>query len=215
MLNKITGEHPQPVIEDEPVDLSHNTPAVELCEEVKRLTAEARESLLMQALTVSREHCNNLVLRLNVRVEELTRQVKNVEWYNEGLEKRLKENAEKLIDDVKESNYRLSKNIEFSLSQIVETVTEIEKIVNTTMAKVIDSATKLLNERVKEATDTAVLKVNESVEELIKETRKAKEEIQNVEKEIRFESGFRRFMFWFTPVLAVAQTVLLIMLATS
>ena len=213
MMNKITGEHPQPVIEDEPVDLSHNTPAVELCEEVKRLTAEARESLLMQALTVSREHCNNLVLRLNVRVEELTRQVKNVEWYNEGLEKRLKENAEKLIDDVKESNYRLSKNIEFSLSQIVETVTEIEKIVNTTMAKAIDSATKLLNERVKEATDTAVLKVNESVEELIKETRKAKEEIENVEKEIRLESGFRRFMFWFTPVLAVAQTVLLIMLA--
>ena len=213
MLNKITGEHPQPVIEDEPVDLSHNTPAVELCEEVKRLTAEARESLLMQALTVSREHCNNLVLRLNVRVEELTRQVKNVEWYNEGLEKRLKENAEKLIDDVKESNYRLSKNIEFSLSQIVETVTEIEKIVNTTMAKVIDSATKLLNERVKEATDTAVLKVNEGTEELIKETRKAKEEIEKVEKEIRYESGFRKFMFWLSPVLAVAQTVLLIMLA--
>ena len=213
MINKITGEHSQPVIEDEPVDLSHNTPAVELCEEVKRLTAEARESLLMQALTVSREHCNNLVLRLNVRVEELTRQVKNVEWYNEGLEKRLKENAEKLIDDVKESNYRLSKNIEFSLSQIVETVTEIEKIVNTTMAKAIDSATKLLNDRVKEAIDTAALKVSEGAEELIKETRKAKEEIENVEKEIRFESGFRRFMFWFTPVLAVAQTVLLIMLA--
>ena len=81
------------------------------------------------------------------------------------------------------------------------------------MAKAIDSATKLLNERVKEATDTAVLKVNESVEELIKETRKAKEEIENVEKEIRFESGFRRFMFWLSPVLAVAQTVLLIMLA--
>ena len=213
MINKITGERPQPIIKDEPVDLSRNPSAVELCEEVKRLTAEARESLLMQALTVSREHCNNLVLRLNVRVEELTRQVKNVEWYNEGLEKRLKENAEKLIDDVKESNYRLSKNIEFSLSQIVETVTEIEKIVNTTMVKAIDSATKLLNDRVKEATDTAVLKVNESVEELIKETRKAKEEIENVEKEIRFESGFRRFMFWFTPVLAVAQTVLLIMLA--
>ena len=213
MINKITREHSQPVIEDEPVDLSHNTPAVELCEEVKRLTAEARESLLMQALTVSREHCNNLVLRLNVRVEELTRQVKNVEWYNEGLEKKLKENAEKLIDDVKENNYRLSKNIEFSLSQIVETVTEIEKIVNTTMAKAIDSATKLLNDRVKEAIDTAVLKVNEGTEELIKETRKAKEEIENVEKEIRFESGFRKFMFWLSPVLAVAQTLFLIMLA--
>ena len=213
MLNKITGEHPQPVIEDEPVDLSNNSSAIELCEEVKRLTVEAREAMLLQSLAISNEKCKNLVLRLNVRVEELTRQVKNVEWYNEGLEKKLKENAEKLIDDVKESNYRLSKNIEFSLSQIVETVTEIEKIVNTTMAKAIDSATKLLNDRVKEAIDTAVLKVNESAEELIKETRKAKEEIENVEKEIRFESGFRKFMFWLSPVLAVAQTVLLIMLA--
>ncbi len=81
------------------------------------------------------------------------------------------------------------------------------------MAKAIDSATKLLNDRVKEATDTAVLKVNEGAEELIKETRKAKEEIEKAKDEIRFESGFRRFMFWFSPVLAVAQTVLLIMLA--
>ena len=213
MINKITGERPMPINVDEPVDLSRNPSALELCEEVKRLTAEAREAMLLQSLAISNEQCNDLVLRLNVRVEELTRQVKNVEWYNEGLEKRLKENAEKLIDDVKESNYRLSKNIEFSLSQIVEAVTEIEKIVNTTMAKAIDSATKLLNHRVKEAIDTAALKVSEGAEELIKETRKAKEEIENVEKEIRFESGFRRFMFWFTPVLAVAQTVLLIMLA--
>ena len=81
------------------------------------------------------------------------------------------------------------------------------------MAKAIDSATKLLNDRVKETTDKAVLKVNEGAEELIKETRKAKEEIEKAKKEIRFESGFRRFMFWLSPVLAVAQTVLLIMLA--
>ena len=74
----------------------------------------------------------------------------------------------------------------------METVTEIEKIVNTTMAKAIDSATKLLNDRVKEAIDTAALKVSEGAEELIKETRKAKEEISLIQSEIRKEENNER-----------------------
>ena len=209
MINKITGERPQPVIEDEQVDLSNNPQALELCEEVKRLTAEAREALLMQALMVSREHCNDLVLRLNVRVEELTRQVKNVELYNERLEKKLKESVEKLIDDVKASNYRLTKNIEFSLNQITETVTEIEHLVSTAMGKAIDSATKLVNDRVKEATNIAVIAVNESAGKLISSAEKAKKEIDKVKDDIYYEGGFRKFMFWLSPVLAIAQTIAL------
>lgn len=206
-MNRITGERPQPIMEDEEVDLSHNAPALELCEEVKRLTAEARESLLMQALTVSNEKCNDLVLRLNVRVAELTQQVKNVEWYNEKLEKKLKEDAEKLLQEVKESNYNRSRRIDATLSRITEMVTEIERQVNTAMGKAIDSATKLLNERVKEATDIAVIKMKEGSEALMKETRKAKDEIEKAKDEIRFESGFRKFMFWLSPVLLLAQSI--------
>ena len=212
MINKITGERPQPVIEDEQVDLSNNPQALELCEEVKRLTAEAREALLMQALTVSREHCNDLVLRLNVRVEELTRQVKNVEWYNERLEKKLKESVEKLIDDVKGSNCKLAKEIEFSLNQITEAVTEIEHLVSTAMGKAIDSATQLLNDRVKEATDMAVAKINEGAEGLNKELRKTKEEIQKQREEMQVEGGFRKFMFWATPILLFAQSIVMALL---
>ena len=209
MLNKITGEHPQPVIEDEPVDLSHNPPALELCEEVKRLTAEAREAMLLKSLAVSNEQCNDLVLRLNVRVEELTQQVKNVELYNERLERKLKESVEKLINDVKGSNYKLTKNIEFSLNQITEVVTEIERLVSTAMGKAIDSATKLLNDGVKAATDMAVSKINESASKLITSAEKAKKEIEKVKDDIHFESGFRKFMFWLSPVLAIAQTIAL------
>ena len=209
MINKITGEHSQPIIEDEPVDLSHNTPAVELCEEVKRLTAEAREAMLLKSLAVSNEQCNDLVLRLNVRVEELTQQVKNVELYNERLERKLKESVEKLIDDVKGSNHKLTKEIEFSLNQITEVVTEIERLVSTAMGKAIDSATKLLNDGVKAATDMAVSKINESASKLITSTEKAKKEIDKVKDDIYFESGFRKFMFWLSPVLAIAQTIAL------
>lgn len=212
MINKITGERPQPVIEDEQADLSNNPQALELCEEVKRLTAEAREALLMQALTVSREHCNDLVLRLNVRVEELTRQVKNVEWYNERLEKKLKESVEKLIDDVKGSNCKLAKEIEFSLNQITEAVTEIEHLVSTAMGKAIDSATKLLNDRVKDATDMAVSKINEGAEGLNKELRKIKEEIRKQREEMQVEGGFRKFMFWATPILLFAQSIAMALL---
>lgn len=209
MINKITGESPMPINVDEPVDLSHNPPALELCEEVKRLTAEAREAMLLQSLAVSNEQCNDLVLRLNVRVEELTRQVKNVELYNERLEKKLKESVEKLIDDVKASNYRLTKNIEFSLNQITETVTEIEQLVSTAMGKAIDSATKLLNDRVRESTDIAVIAINESAGKLISSAEKAKKEIDKVKDDIYYESGFRKFMFWLSPVLAIAQTIAL------
>ena len=209
MINKITGERPQPILQDEPVDLSHNPPALELCEEVKRLTAEAREAMLLKSLAVSNEQCNDLVLRLNVRVEELTQQVKNVELYNERLERKLKESVEKLIDDVKRSNHRLAKEIEFSLNQITETVTEIERLVSTAMGKAIDSATKLLNDRVKDATDMAVAKINEGAEGLNKELRKTKEEIQKQREEMQVEGGFRKFMFWLSPVLAIAQTIAL------
>ena len=212
MVNKITGERPQPILQDEPVDLSHNPPALELCEEVKRLTAEAREAMLLKSLAVSNEQCNDLVLRLNVRVEELTRQVKNVEWYNERLEKKLKESVEKLIDDVKGSNCKLAKEIEFSLNQITEAVTEIEHLVSTAMGKAIDSATQLLNDRVKEATDMAVAKINEGAEGLNKELRKTKEEIRKQREEMQVEGGFRKFMFWATPILLFAQSIAMTLL---
>ena len=212
MINKITGERPQPILQDEPVDLSHNPPALELCEEVKRLTAEAREAMLLKSLAVSNEQCNDLVLRLNVRVEELTQQVKNVELYNERLERKLKESVEKLIDDVKRSNHQLAKEIEFSLNQITETVTEIERLVSTAMGKAIDSATKLLNDRVKDATDMAVAKINEGAEGLNKELRKTKEEIRKQGEEMQVEGGFRKFMFWATPILLFAQSITMALL---
>lgn len=212
MINKITGERPQPILQGEPVDLSHNPPALELCEEVKRLTAEAREAMLLKSLAVSNEQCNDLVLRLNVRVEELTQQVKNVELYNERLERKLKESVEKLIDDVKRSNHQLAKEIEFSLNQITETVTEIERLVSTAMGKAIDSATKLLNDRVKDATDMAVAKINEGAEGLNKELRKTKEEIRKQREEMQVEGGFRKFMFWATPILLFAQSITMALL---
>lgn len=103
MENRITGLSPQPITEDE-VDLTENVPAADLCEEVKRLTAETREALLEQALAVSNEKCNGLILQLNARVTDLTRQVRSVKWMNEELASSLKDDAEKLTKEMKEEN---------------------------------------------------------------------------------------------------------------
>ena len=97
MENRITGRSPER-ISDEEVDLRENPSAIELCEEVKRLTAETREALLEQALAVSNEKCNALISRLNARVEDLTQQVRSVEWTNDALVRRLKEDVELAVE---------------------------------------------------------------------------------------------------------------------
>jgi uncharacterized protein YbjQ (UPF0145 family) len=212
-MNKITGEYPQPIIEDQPVDISRNPAILDLQEEAKRLTAEAREAMFLQALATSREQCNDLILTQNVRIAEQTQQVKNLEWSNKKLVNELKADVWLLSKEVKESNNQLSKSLNQTLGKISETVTDIERQVSTATAKATDEAVRVMKQSINKMADNAVIAVNESAGKMINEVNKAKGEIEKAKKEIRYESGFRKFMFWLSPVLAVAQTVLLIMLA--
>lgn len=212
-MNKITGENPQPIIEDEPVDLSHNQPALELCEEVGRLATEARDGMLSKALVMSREQCNNLIATQNVRIAEQTQQVKNLELSNRRFVNELRADVWTLSKEVKESNNQLSKSLNQTLSKISKTVTGIEHQVSTATEKATNEAIKSLNHCVDKMTENAVRIVNESGGKVLNAAEKAKEEIDKVKDDIYFERGFRKFMFWLSPVLAIAQTVLLIMLA--
>ena len=152
------------------------------------------------------------LMKLNVRVAELTQQVRNVKWNNEDLETKLKEDVEKLSKEVQESNYSLSKRIEVTLNRITTTVTEIESLINIATGKAIDSAARLLNDGVKEATDMAVAKMNEGASKLISSVEKTKREIDKVKDDIYFERGFRKFMFWATPILLFAQSIAMALL---
>lgn len=207
MENRITGLSPQPITEDE-VDLTENVPAAELCEEVKRLTAETREALLEQALVVSNEKCNGLILQLNARVMDLTRQVRSVKWMNEELASSLKDDAEKLTKEMKEENRNMLASMRITLQRITETVTKIQEIVNTTMAKATDEAGELLKERVTEAADSAAETLDEYAKSMKKKVEALEKEVERAKDDIRFERGFRKFFFWVTPVLMLAQCVM-------
>ena len=206
MENRITGLSPEPITDD--VDLTENVPAAELCEEVKRLTAETREALLEQALAVSNEKCNGLILQLNARVMDLTRQVRSVKWMNEELASSLKDDAEKLTKEMKEENRNMLASMRITLQRITETVTKIQEIVNTTMAKATDEAGELLKERVTEAADSAAETLDEYAKSMKKEVEALEKEVERAKDDIRFEHGFRKFFFWVTPVLMLAQCVM-------
>lgn len=207
MENRITGRSPER-ISDEEVDLTENPSAIELCEEVKRLTAETREALLEQALAVSNEKCNALISRLNARVEDLTQQVKSVEWTNDALVTRLKEDVEQLTKDMKEDNRNLLSSLRITLQRITEAVTEIQRQVSTTMAKATDEATALLKERIALAADDASEVIDAHAKELTKKVQSLEKEVDKAKEEIYYERGFRKFFFWLTPVLLLAQGIM-------
>ena len=207
MENKITGRSPER-ISDEEVDLRENPSAIELCEEVKRLTAETREALLEQALAVSNEKCNGLILQLNARVTDLTQQVRSVKWMNEELTSSLKDDAEKLTKETKEENRNMLASMRITLQRITETVTKIQEIVNTTMAKATDEATALLKERIALAADDASEVIDAHAKELTKKVQSLEKEVDNAKQEIYYERGFRKFFFWLTPVLLLAQGIM-------
>ena len=211
MENRITGRSPER-IPDEEVDLTENPSAIELCEEVKRLTAETREALLEQALAVSNEKCNALISRLNARVTDLTRQVRSVKWMNEELASRLKDDAEKLTKEMKEENRNMLSSMRITLQRITETVTKIQEIVNTTMAKATDEAGELLKERVAEAADDAAFIIDEHSKALTKKVEELQKEVNKAREDIRLERGFRKFFFWLTPALLLAQAIMTAML---
>lgn len=214
MENKITGQSPQPIPdEDEAVDLSDNLPAQELCEQVDLLTAETREGLLYKALTVSNAKCNKLVSDQNARIEELTRQVKNVRLNVNELEWNLKEENESLLGRMRQQSESMQTSIKENVRELKNLTEQIQTEVSTATAKATDDATKVLINRINDMANGAIEKVNESTAAITEKVKTAEQEIERVKDDIHFERGFRKFFFWATPIMLLIQAVAIIILA--
>lgn len=211
MKNRVTGKIAEAIREEE-VDLRDNEPAQELCEEVRLLTSEAREGLLEQALAVSNEKCNGLVLRLNAQTEELTQQVRNVEWTNAELVRKMKEENEKQRNEQKEGSEKLLSSLKITLQRITETVTEIERQVSIATVKATEEASELLKEKVTETTDCAKITIEEHSKGITKKVQTLEKEIDRVREEIYYERGFRKLFFWMTPVILLVQSILTVIM---
>ena len=131
---------------------------------------------------------------------------------NEELASRLKDDAEKLTKEMKEENRNMLASMRITLQRITETVTKIQEIVNTTMAKATDEAGELLKERVTEAADDAAFTIDEYAKSMKKKVEALEKEVYKAKEDIRLERGFRKFFFWVTPALLLLQSVMTVML---
>lgn len=211
MENRITGLSPQRIT-DEEADLTDNLPAQELCEQVDLFTAEARESLLQKALAVSNEKCNGLILRLNVLIEELTRQVKSVKLSVYDVEVRMKEYNEIVLGRMKFQAENMLNELKEKVRELKELSTQIQAEVSIATARATDEAEKVLTERINEMADDVIQKVNASTAVITEKVKTAEQELSRVKDDIHYERGFRKFMFWATPVMLFVQTVLTVFL---
>lgn len=80
-------------------------------------------------------------------------------------------------------------------------------------ARATDEAADLLTKRVNEMADSVIQKLNESVDEITNKVKAAEQEIARVKEDIHCERGFRKFMFWLTPIMLAVQTIAILILA--
>lgn len=109
-------------------------------------------------------------------------------------------------------NNNLLESLKATIRQITEVAMQIQTEVSIATAKTTDEASLKFNKRINEAADRAIAKIDELTAETTNKVKSVSKEIDGVKNEIYYERGFRKFFFWATPILLLAQTVVSIFL---
>lgn len=190
MENRITGRRPQRIIDGEEEIYTNNPELIRLDSAVDELKAVTQGGLFQKALALSNEKCNNLIRQQTLLIEDLTRQVKNVKESNY-------ENVRNLTDKVESVTRRLETLINQQATMKAETVQEVQRVADNV---------------IKEGIDLFSAKVSETTEEVKDKLKDTENEIEQAKSDIHFERGFRKFLFWATPILLAFQTAISIFL---
>ena len=190
MENRITGRRPQRIIDGEEEIFTNNPELIRLDSAVDELKAVTQAGLFQKALALSNEKCNNLIRQQTLLIEDLTRQVKNVKESNY-------ENVRNLTDKVGSVTRRLETLINQQATMKAETVQEVQRVADNV---------------IKEGIDLFSAKVSETTEEVKDKLKDTENEIEQAKSDIHFERGFRKFLFWATPILLAFQTAISIFL---
>ena len=157
------------------------TPLQQLQEINEERRLQTENGLLKEALAISNERSNSLIEQQNKLIEGMRSDIAMTEF-------ELTETTEKAVREIKATaakSERLNESIEAQVRKAVLTSA------NELKAEILASADKALTE---------------TREEL----KKTEKQIQKQREDMRMESGFRKFLFWATPVLLLAQTIALI-----
>ncbi len=156
---------------------------------------QAGNAALREALAVSNNNCNALIDRQNTLIEDLTMTVKSLDGANARNVRELKESVSSAVVEIR------------SLQS--ETRSLNNKVATETSQAIKRTITTLENE----LRNTIAVQSQEVFAEVKKELDESKQLLESTREELKVERGFRKFLFWATPIMLVVQTIAIIFLA--
>ncbi len=156
--------------------------------EIRR--AETENGLLKEALAISNEKCNGLISKQNMLIADLTTSVNEIKSDNDYYLKRQSENVQNAVREIRE-------------------ITREERKFKAEVSQTIKSE---IGQTVADAKAHALEQMDETLSEIKKQLKSTAKEIEREREDMKLVHGFRKFMFWATPVLLLVQTITLIFL---
>ena len=166
------------------------TPLQQLQEINEERRQQTENGLLKEALAISNEKCNSLIERQNMLVKDLTKNVNEIKSDNSIYAKKLNENVQTAVREMRG-------------------ITQDERQFKAEVSQTIKSEIAL---SVNEAKSYALQQVDETLTEVREQLKSTAKEIERERSDMKLERGFRKFMFWTTPILLLAQTFAILFL---
>ncbi len=160
------------------------TPLQQLQEINEERRQQTENGLLKEALAISNERCNTLVSLQNTLILDLTASVNEIKSDNGFYAKRLSESVQSAVKEMRE-------------------ITQDERQFKAEISQTMKSE---ITQTVAEAKAHALEQVDETLSEIKKQLKATAQAIERERSDMKLEHGFRKFLFWSTPVLLLAQT---------
>lgn len=164
------------------------TPLQQLQEINEERRQQTENGLLKEALAISNERCNTLVSLQNTLILDLTASVNEIKSDNSFYAKRLSEGVQSAVREIRE-------------------IAQDERKFKAEVSQTIKSE---IAQTVAEAKNYALERVDETLDEVRQQLKTSAQEIERERGDMKLVHGFRKFLFWATPVLLLAQTIVLI-----
>ena len=170
-------------------------PLAQLQELNESKKTDLENSLLKEALAISNDKCNSLIDKQNTLIKDLTTKVRALESENDYNANRLSESVSSAVKEIRNLQAETR-----SLNNRVATET----------SQAIKRATTTLENELRKSIQTQSTEVFAEVKKEIDESKKL---LESTREELRVQHGFRKFLFWATPILLLAQTIAIIITA--
>ena len=157
------------------------TPLQQLQEINEERRLQTENGLLKEALAISNERSNSLIEQQNKLIEGMR-------------------------SDIAMTKFELTETTEKAVREIKATAAKTERLNGNIAMQVRKAVSTSANDMKAEI----LLSVKETLSKTQEEIRKTEKAIEKQREDMRMESGFRKFMFWATPILLLVQTIALI-----